>query len=118
MGVLQYLAKRIGLYIAVLFVGLTITFLLPRVMPTNPIDGYIGQIQSRANGALTATDIAQLRANLEELYGLKGDLFSQYLSYLQRVILHFDFGPSFTYYPQSVSSIIFTALPWTLGLLL
>ena len=30
----------------------------------------------------------------------------------------FDFGPSFTYYPQPVSTMIFNALPWTLGLLL
>lgn len=118
MGVLQYVAKRVGLYIVVLFIGLTITFLLPRLMPTNPIDGYIGQIQQRASGALTADAIAQLRTNLEELYGLKGDLFSQYVSYLNRVVLHFDFGPSFTFYPQQVSQIIFTALPWTLGLLL
>lgn len=118
MGVLQYVAKRVGLYLAVLFIGLTITFLLPRLMPTNPIDGYIGQIQQRASGALTAEAIEQLRTNLEELYGLKGDLFSQYLSYLNRVVLHFDFGPSFTFYPQQVSQIIFTALPWTLGLLL
>jgi len=118
MGVLQYVAKRVGLYLAVLFIGLTITFLLPRLMPTNPIDGYIGQLQARASGALTADAIEQLRSNLEELYGLKGDLFTQYLSYLNRVVLHFDFGPSFTFYPQSVSQIIFTALPWTLGLLL
>ena len=118
MGVLQYIAKRLGLYFAVLFIGLTITFFLPRLIPTNPIDGYIGQLQARASGALTADAIAQLRVSLEELYGLKGDLFSQYLGYLNRVIFHFDFGPSFTYYPQSVSTMVLNALPWTLGLLL
>jgi peptide/nickel transport system permease protein len=118
MGVLQYVAKRVGLYLAVLFIGLTITFLLPRLMPTNPIDGYIGQLQARASGALTPESIAALRENLEQLYGLKGNLFTQYLAYLERVILRFDFGPSFTFYPATVSSIVFTALPWTLGLLL
>jgi len=118
MGVLQYVAKRVGLYLAVLFIGLTITFFLPRLLPTNPIDAYIGQLQSRANGQLTSEAIAQLRTSLEELYGLKGDLFSQYLGYLNRVVFHLDFGPSFTYYPTSVSSMILTALPWTLGLLL
>ena len=118
MGVVQYVAKRVGLYLAVLFIGLTITFLLPRIMPTNPIDGYISQLQTRASGALTPESIAELRVNLEQLYGLKGDLFSQYIGYLDRVILHFDFGPSFAFYPQPVSQIIFTALPFTLGLLL
>ena len=118
MGVVQYVAKRVGLYLAVLFIGLTITFLLPRIMPTNPIDGYISQLQTRASGALTPESIAELRVNLEQLYGLKGDLFTQYVAYLDRVILHFDFGPSFAFYPQPVSQIIFTALPFTLGLLL
>jgi peptide/nickel transport system permease protein len=118
MGVLQYVAKRLGLYFAVLFIGLTITFLLPRLMPTNPIDGYIGQLQARASGALTAEAIADLRANLEQLYGLKGDLFTQYVAYLERVFLRLDFGPSFTFYPQSVSQMILNALPWTLSLLL
>jgi peptide/nickel transport system permease protein len=118
MGVLQYVAKRVGLYLAVLFIGLTITFLLPRLMPTNPIDGYIGQLQARAGGALTPEAIGELRNSLEQLYGLQGNLFTQYVAYLERVILRFDFGPSFTFYPQNVSQIIFTALPWTLGLLL
>lgn len=118
MGVVSFVAKRIGLYFAVLFIGLTITFMLPRLMPINPVDGYIGQIQSRANGALSAEAIAELRLNLEQLYGLNGDIFTQYVSYLKRIVFSFDFGPSFTYYPQPVSTMILSALPWTLGLLL
>ena len=118
MSILRYFAKRIGLYLVVLFIGITITFFLPRLMPTNPIDGYISQIESRAGQSLRPEAIAALRNNLEELYGLKGDIFTQYLNYLNRVVLHFDFGPSFTNYPEPVSDMIFRALPWTLGLLL
>lgn len=118
MGVLAYVAKRFGLYLAVLFIGLTITFMLPRLLPINPVDGYIGQIQARANGQLSAEAIAELRVNLEQLYGLQGSLFSQYVSYLERVVLRLDFGPSFSFFPQQVSAMILNALPWTLGLLL
>lgn len=118
MGVLHYVAKRLGLYFAVLFIGLTITFLLPRLMPTNPIDGYISQLQARAGGVLSTDAIVELRTSLESLYGLKGDIFSQYINYLDRVILRFDFGPSFAFYPQPVSAMILNALPWTLSLLL
>lgn len=103
MGVLQYIAKRPGLYVAVLFIGLSITFLLPRLMPTNPIDGYIAQLQARAGGVLTTEAIEDLRGSLEELYGLKGDLFSQYVGYLKRIVTSFDFGPSFVPYPQPVN---------------
>lgn len=118
MGALVYIAKRFGLYLAVLFIGLSITFLLPRLMPINPVDGYIGQIQSRANGALSAEAIAELRDNLENLYGLKGNLFTQYVDYMKRIVFSFDFGPSFTYFPQPVSQMLMAALPWTLSLLL
>ena len=117
MGVLQYVGKRIATYFAVLFIGLTITFFLPRMLPTNPIDAYIGQLQAQSAGTLTSEAIAALRVSLEELYGLKGSLLSQYFSYLKHIV-HFDFGPSFAYYPKSVSSLLFTALPWTLCLLL
>jgi peptide/nickel transport system permease protein len=118
MGVLTYVAKRFGLYLAVLFIGLTITFLLPRLMPINPVEGYIAEIQSRAAGALSSEAVAELRTNLEHLYGLEGDLLSQYVSYMKRVVIDFDFGPSFTYFPQPVSVMLQNALPWTLGLLL
>ncbi len=118
MGLLQYIAKRIGLYLVVLFIGLSITFILPRLMPANPIEAYISQLQSRANGTLTPEAIADMRVNLEELYGLRGDVFTQYFNYMKRIITQFDFGPSFAYYPQPVNAMILSALPWTLGLLL
>jgi len=47
----------------------------------------------------------------------KGSLFSQYLSYLKRVFITQDFGPSFSSFPKPVSEFILQALPWTVGLL-
>lgn len=118
MKLLQYVLQRFATYLAVLFIGLTITFFLPRFMPGDPINNYISQIQSRAGQSLTPEAVQKIRDNLSELYGLKGDLITQYIGFLNRVILHFDFGPSFTSYPESVSSILWKALPYTTGLLL
>ena len=118
MRLVQYVAQRFVTYLAVLFIGITITFFLPRLMPGDPINNYISQVQSRAGQTLTPEAAQQLRSSLEQLYGLQGDLFTQYVGFLNRVFLHFDFGPSFTSYPESVSTIIMTALPWTAGLLL
>ncbi len=117
MKLAQYVLQRLLSYVLVIFIGITITFFLPRLMPGDPIDNYIGQVQARAGQSLTPEAAAELRSSLEELYGLKGNLFSQYLNYLNRVLLHFDFGPSFTFYPEPVSNIIVSALPWTIGLL-
>lgn len=118
MGVAAFVAKRVLQYFAVLFIALSITFLLPRLMPVNPVDTYIGELQSRASSSLDPAGIAELRRNLEELYGLNGTLLDQYLSYLNRVILHFDFGPSYNYFPHPVSDMLANAIPWTMGLLL
>jgi len=118
MKLAQYIAQRFLGYLMVLFIGITITFFLPRLMPGDPIDNYISQVQSRAGQSLTPEAAQELRDSLAELYGLEGDLFTQYTNFLKRVFLEFDFGPSFTNYPEPVTNILLSALPWTAGLLL
>lgn len=117
MALLQYLASRFVAYLAVLFIGITITFFLPRFMPSDPIEGYIVQLQSQAGQNMTAEQVEQLRADLAKLYGLEGSLGEQYVNYIQKVLLQFDFGPSLYSYPRPVTEFILQALPWTLGLL-
>ncbi len=117
MGLLQYLFSRFIAYLAVLFIGITITFFLPRLMPSDPIEGYIAQMQNQAGQTMTPEAVEEIRANLARLYGLEGTLVEQYGVYLKRVLIDFDFGPSLYSYPRPVSEFIFQALPWTLGLL-
>ena len=117
MGLIQYIASRFGAYLIVLFIGITITFFLPRMMPSDPIEGYIAQMQNQAGQSMSPEAIRALRQSLRELYGLEGSLVTQYVNYLKRVFLTFDFGPSLSSYPRPVSEFIFLALPWTLGLL-
>ncbi|HEY8456783.1 MAG TPA: ABC transporter permease [Actinopolymorphaceae bacterium] len=117
MGLVQYVLQRLVAYLVVLFVGITVTFFLPRVMPSDPIDNYIAQLQNQAGQTLSPQAAQEIRASLAELYGLQGNLASQYVGYLKRVFLGFDFGPSFSAFPRPVSEIILAALPWTIGLL-
>jgi len=117
MGLLQYIVSRIGSYLVVLFIGLTITFFSPRLMPSDPIEQYIFELQSTAGQSLSVEEMAYLRETLSQIYGLEGSLFEQYLGYLERVILHFDFGPSLANFPTPVNEFIRRALPWTLGLM-
>lgn len=117
MALLQYLGSRFVAYLAVLFIGITITFFLPRMMPSDPIEGYIAQMQNQAGQNLTSDAVEELRANLARLYGLEGTLGEQYLTYIKRVFIEFDFGPSLYSYPRPVTEFIMQALPWTLGLL-
>ncbi len=117
MGLLQYIGSRFASYLMVLFIGLTVTFFLPRFMPSDPVEQYIFELQSTAGQTLSAEEMNYLRETLSQIYGLEGSLWSQYLGYLERVLLHFDFGPSFNSFPTPVMEFISRALPWTLGLL-
>jgi peptide/nickel transport system permease protein len=118
MALLRYVAARIGMYFIVLFIGLTIIFILPRMLPSDPIEGYLQRVQMSTNVTLSPEEIEYIRSSLEDLYGLKGSLPSQYLGFMKRVVLTQDFGPSFNAYPRPVKEFIMIALPYTLGLLL
>ena len=117
MGLLQYLASRIGSYLVVLFIGLTITFFLPRLLPSDPIENYIVQLEQQAGQTMSPEELEAIRATLRQIYGLEGSLASQYVGYLESVVLHFDFGPSLANYPTPVIELILNALPWTVGLM-
>ena len=117
MGSLRYISSRVASYLVVLLIGITITFFLPRFMPSDPVEQYIFELQSQAGQSLSPEDMAYLRQTLNQIYGLEGDLVTQYLGYLERVIFHFDFGPSFSGFPTPVTTFVLRALPWTLGLL-
>ena len=117
MGLLQYIAGRFSVYIVVLFIGITIIFILPRLMPSDPIESYIARLQSQAGQTLSPEAVDDLRASLRQLYGLEGDLLTQYVNYVRKVFFSFDFGPSMTAFPRPVSEFIAQALPYTVGLL-
>jgi len=112
----SYLLPRFLQYLWVIVFGITVVFLIPRLTGQDPVLEKIAQIQS--HGAyLDTTAVESLIETYKELYGLKGSLLNQYISMWRR-ILTFDFGPSFFQYPTSVSRLLGTYLPWTIGLLL
>jgi peptide/nickel transport system permease protein len=104
-----FLARRLGFYVVTAWVAITINFFIPRLMPGNPVDLVFNRIHhSISPAALHAFEIA-FGVNTKE------GLISQYFGYLNQ-ILHGNLGISITYFPTPVSSVIRTALPWTLSL--
>ena len=110
----EFILPRFAQWLLVIFVGVTITFLIPRLSPVNPVSQALGRLTAFQTIAPEA--VVQLRATLEDLYGLNGSLVDQYFAFWQRV-LHGDLGPSFSAFPRSVNEIIGAGLPWTVGLL-
>ncbi|MGO8947980.1 MAG: ABC transporter permease [Ktedonobacterales bacterium] len=106
---MAYFLRRLGFYLVALWVAVTMNFLLPRMMPGDPIDAII----ARNQGRLPSTAIAALRAQL----GLgNAPLWQQYLSYLGN-LLHGNLGFSFDNYPATVVSVMGAAIPYTIGLI-
>ena len=93
-------------YLVLVFVLLTLNFLLPRAMPGNPLDALVAQ------GSAGFTLGEQNRAALEEYYGLDGSLASQYGNYLSR-LARGDLGRSIVS-NAPVSKEIARRLPWTI----
>ncbi|WP_165984345.1 ABC transporter permease [Streptomyces sp. YIM 98790] len=107
---MKYLLQRIAFYLATAWAAITLNFLIPRLMPGDPVQALINRYQ----GQLSTGAIDSLRT----LFGLEQDraLWQQYLDYLGNLFSG-DLGTSFTYFPTGVSEILGQSLPWTLTLM-
>ncbi|MCA9885086.1 MAG: ABC transporter permease, partial [Anaerolineae bacterium] len=110
----QYILPRIVQWFVVIFVGISITFLIPRLSPVNPVDNALGRLTSFQTMDPEASQ--QMRATLLDLYGLDGSIVDQYLNFWGRLIKG-DLGPSFQSFPTPVMQIIGAGIGWTIGLL-
>lgn len=113
---LRYLLPRVVQYFLVIFIGVTLTFIIPRLSPSDPVERQVQLIMS-SGSAVYPEAIIHLRSALTEMYGLKGSSFEQYLAFWGR-LFRGDLGPSLSTFPTPVTALIGNALPWTLGLLL
>ncbi|MEL4319232.1 ABC transporter permease [Leifsonia sp. YIM 134122] len=106
---MRFLLRRLAFYAITLWAAVTINFLIPRMLPGNPVQS----IMNRFQGTISSSAVTSLKA----LFGMDDPqpLWVQYWNYIGR-ILRGDFGLSFTYYPTPVSEVIAQALPWTIGL--
>ena len=110
----DYLAPRLVQYVLVIFCGITAVFFIPRLTGQDPVLEIIAQIQAQG-ASLDPLAVRNLMETLKELYGLKGNLFEQYLTMWRRVFT-LDFGPSFFQFPTPVAQLLRIYLPWTIGL--
>jgi peptide/nickel transport system permease protein len=85
---------------------MTLNFILPRMMPGDPVTALVARMRGRLNPA----EIEAIRA----AYGFtNAPLIEQYFQYFSHA-LRGDFGLSISAYPVKVSTVIGTALWWTI----
>jgi peptide/nickel transport system permease protein len=108
----RYFARKLLIYVLTFFVAVTINWLIPRLIPGSPLQGMVARA-----GAQTPEAAAAIRAQYEKWFGLDVPLAEQYLRFWAD-LLSGDLGVSMWLFPQSVSTLIMNAIPYTLGLLL
>ena len=109
-----YLATRFGQLMLIVFVAVSVNFIVPRLLPGDPVATALARLQ--ASGGAQSIDIQAVADVYREKYGLDRDLITQYVNYWED-LFRLDLGVSFSNFPQEVSSMIGYALPWSVGLL-
>jgi peptide/nickel transport system permease protein len=102
-----YIVRRLLWTVLLLLVITAITFLIFYVLPSGD------PAKLRAGRSPTPETLAAIRNQL----GLDRSLPVQYFDYVKKLVLHFDFGNSYTN-NQSVRSLVFDRLPNTIYLVL
>ena len=110
---IQYVLRRLGIFVLIIWVASTINFIIPRLAPGDPIGAILGQMQ--VQGA-TVANSAEIIATFRQRFGLDDPIYVQYFKYLW-ALMRFDLGYSIAYFPARVTDIVSNALPYTIGLL-
>lgn len=107
---IAYISKRVAMAFVIIFVVVSLSFFMIRLMPGNPMDYLEAQLERQ--GGLTPQEIQE---KVNAIYGLMptDPLWKQYLQYIAHAAQG-DLGTSLNNPGQSVVHIIAGAIPWTI----
>ena len=108
---MRWFLGRLAFYVFALWLALTLAFLLPRVMPGDPIGGilqHLSPAQISANPGIIKTYETLLGGGHQSI-------FAAYWQYLHRVA-HLNFGISTSNYPTTVSEVVGRTIPYSIVL--
>ncbi|MDY7080168.1 MAG: ABC transporter permease [Chloroflexota bacterium] len=93
----RFITQRILWSIPVLILISVVTFGMMQLVPGGPFSA----------GPSGRPVPPEIRANMEAKYGLDKPVWQQYLNYMNRLVLHFDFGPSLRRPGRTVNQMLF-----------
>ncbi len=105
----RFLRRRFLFYLIAAFAAITLIFIIPRLMPGDPVQLLFARFQGKL-------DPRAFEAIKAQFGFVDGPLWEQYLLYL-RSIVTLDFGPSIMGFPIPASQVIMKSLRWTLMLM-
>jgi len=107
----KFILRRVSMFLFTLWAALTLNFFIPRFMPGNPLLS----LEARTRGRMSHAALADMLAS----FGYKPDSnwFVQYVTYLKDMVTG-NWGVSIAVdLGEPVRTMVFQALPWTLGLI-
>ncbi len=106
----NYMLRRVAAALFKIWIVITITFFIVRLMPTNPIDAYVNELMDQYGFSYEeAKDQAAALFNID----LDSSLWDQYVQYMVN-LFHGDLGTSYRSKGTPVIKMIAKFLPWTL----
>ncbi len=108
----RYISKKLGWYLLTLFIAVLLNFLLPRLIPGNPVAVIVDRMTS---GMSDTNAVKKVYDDFNAQFGLDKPLPQQFVIYVGN-LLKGDMGTSFGQFPRKVSDIISSSVPWTLML--
>ena len=107
---MRYVLRKLGFYLLAAWVALTVNFLLPQLIPGNPVDDLLTKMSQAGPVPPGEQQV------LTRLLGLgSGNIFERYWQYVDGVA-HLRLGLSISNFPTPVSAEIGSAIYWTLVL--
>jgi len=111
-GYRKYFTKKIIWLLITLVAAVILNFILPRTMPGDPVAAITARVAQQINDQAA---IQAIYENYQRQFGLDRPVVEQFFIYVGN-LLKGDLGISFGRYPRTVSDILSSAIPWTVGL--
>ncbi len=112
---IDYVLRRLVLFVIITWLAATLNFFLPRISGQDPVRERL--LEQSMSGGYVHTGMEEMVERYEQEFGLDRPLWEQYLTYLGQMA-RLDFGYSISNYPRTVWSMLLESVPWTVGLLL
>ena len=106
----RYLARKLLIYLLTFWVAVTIDWAIPRFMPGDPVQRLLSRMQAQPGSEQALTGF------YTQAFGFDVPIWKQYLNFWA-ALFHGDLGRSIANFPTSVWELIWSALPYTLALL-
>lgn len=111
-GYKKYLLKKLMWFLITLVFAVILNFILPRLMPSDPVAAITGKL---ASGMTDTSAVQEIYKHYEEEFGTNKPMYVQFFIFVKNLFKG-DFGTSFSQYPRKVSDIIGSSMGWTLAL--